>query len=249
MKSARYILLYFQAFGICHFAHHLRSTTKREQIFFNIWTILHLTVLSAIVVLTIYYAQEVFILDDKVELTIDILQWLLPISSQYISIVESYYTGGIRQQFWLRLHYIDKQLLNITAHQVNQTNKKFIAKFSFTLLLAMAVQIYVMICVASDKQWFHHLAFSFFTFVVCCSEVLFCVYFIEMVKYRTDILAMRLNELTQIGKNRYAVNKLRCNKKCYEHLWQAMTDINQAFGKETSADLLAILLFFYLFHN
>lgn len=231
MDSARWLLVYFQLCGICHLSNYVNPPTKWEQFYFKLWTIFHLLVLTTIVAFTIYYADGIFILDDLIESTIDFSQWLLPITSQYISIVESLYTNQTRRQFLLRLRYIDHHLLNMSAQQTNRTIAKFTKKFLAILLVAITTQIYVMISVASDPHWLNHLSFSLFTFIVCCSEVLFCVFFIDMVKDRTDILVDRMTEISNVSNKRRVLVQLRYYKKSYELLWQAMVDINQAFGE------------------
>lgn len=230
MDCSQWLLVYFHLCGICHLPNYVKRPTKWEQVYYRLWTGSHLSVLTAIVAFTIYYADAIFILDDLIESTIDISQWLLPITSHYISILESLYTNQTRRNFWLRLRHIDGHLLEISSQQANRAIFDFSKKFIATLLVAISTQIYVMISVTSDPHWLNHLSCSLFTFIVCCSEVLFCLYFIDMVKYRTDILARRMHEMATSKCKRRVLIQLRNHKKCYELLWQAMADINQAFG-------------------
>lgn len=231
MDSTKWIFYYSRLCGICYFVDIIQSPTKLQQKFLKIWMIFHLILLSTIVSITIRHAQEIFILDGVIESAIDLLQWFLPITSHYISIVQSFYTDQTRRQFWHRLLYIDKHLLKIPSLQLNKIINKFIIKSLIILVVAITTQVYVMVRVASDSHWHNNLSSTLFTFIVCCSEGLICVYYIEMVKFRVDAITQRLIDIPKVNKNRFTLIQLRTYKKCYELLWHAMEDVNQAFGR------------------
>lgn len=229
-KKSKLVLLYFQLCGICNFAHYVKQASENETLFFNILALFHLSVLTTIVILVIHYAEQIFMKNDMIITAIDILQWLLPVLSQYVSIIESLCTTAIRRQFWEKLFYMDTHLLNTTPHHLHRSMNKFIFKAVFILISSTTIQIFVMIRIPSSEPWHNHMVITFYTYVVCRSEVLFCVYFIDMLKCRTDMLSIRLNQMADAKNIRNPFNKLRCYKQSYGLMWQSMENINQAFG-------------------
>lgn len=230
LRKSKLVLLYFQLCGICDFAHYVKLPSKNETAFFTIFALFHLSVLTTIVTLVIHYSEQIFMTNDMIITAIDILQWLLPVLSQYVSIIESLATTAIRRQFWTKLFYMDTHLLNTTPHHLNRSNNKFIIKAIFILISTTMIQIIVMIRIPSSEPWHNHMVITFYTYVVCRSEVLFCVYFIDMLKCRTNMLTVRLNQMADAKSIKNPFNRLRCYKQSYALMWQSMEDINQAFG-------------------
>lgn len=222
------ILFYFQICGFCHLTSLEEFNKKNSTYLLTAWSYFHLITLSITVLLATYYAHELFVMRDMISAFTDIMQFSLPVLSQYIIIIESLRTNYIKYRFWIRIQHIDKFLLNTTLQMKQISINKFIIKFAVILVTTIAIDLFTAIRVQSDLVWRNHILISLYTSIVCRSEVLFCVFFIDTLKYRVNMIAVRLREIRNSKKNR--LNILRCCKKSYGMLWLSVEDINQAFG-------------------
>lgn len=224
----KFILLYFQMCGLCYFSSLNAITPKRMKHFMLIWSCVHLLILSSIVTLAIYYGSYAFVIRDIITTAIDVLQWMLPVLSHYITIIESFRTRNVKDQFWARIRYIDKFLLFTSSSLKQKLINRYSLKLVVVLVSTMTVDLFVLIRVRSDEVWRNYIIVSLYTFLMCRSEVLFCVLFIETLRYQTDMVTIRLKEVRYTCKNQF--NLLRCCKKAFEVIWLSVDDINRAFG-------------------
>lgn len=228
--KSKIILLYFKLCGICHFSHYTQATPVRMKRWFLIWTLLHICVLTTIVVFTISHIDHIFIMSDMVSAFTDIIQWALPVLSQYITIVESLLTERLRHRFWQHILYMDTHLLNTSSRRLQCSLNRYIRKAIAMLVTTVSIEVFIIWRIALNSAWRRHFFVSLYTFIICRSQVLFCVYFIDMLKCRTAMMKDRLNEMQSAGKHVNALNMMRCYKQCYGMMWQCLQDINKAFG-------------------
>lgn len=237
----KFILSYFQVCGLCYFTNLNTITPKKMKHFMLVWSCVHLLILSSIVSIATYNANHAFVMSDMITTAIDVLQWMLPVISHYITIIESFRTRNIKDHFWAQIRYIDAFLLSTSLYLKQKLINRYCIKLVIVLVSTMAIDIFVLIRVRNDELWRNKIIVSLYTFLMCRSEVLFCVLFIETLRYRTDMLTARLKKVRYRCKNQF--NLLRCCKKAFEVLWLSVDDINRAFG--TSVDFKKIQFFFY----
>lgn len=226
--KTKVILFYFQICGFCHLTSLEKFNMKRSTQILITWSYCHLLALSIVVVFAIYYANRVFVMREMISAFTDIMQFALPVLSQYIIIIESLRTIYIKYRFWIRIQHMDKFLLSTTEHIKQMSINKFIIKFIVILVTTTSIEIFTAVRVKSDDVWHNHIVISMYTTLVCRSQVLFCVFFIDTLKCRTNMIAIRLRGIRNSEKNR--INILRCCKKSYGILWLSIQDINEAFG-------------------
>lgn len=222
------LLLYFQICGFCHLTNLKDFSLNKCTRFLICWSYCHLLLLTTTVSVAIYCANWIFVMRDSISTVTDILQWMLPVLSQYVIIIESLCTHKIKCRFWHRIHYMDTFLLNTSLQMKQISINKFFIKCVAILIITLAVDILTVIHIHSDKVWRNHILISFYTFVVCRSQILFFVFFTDTLKYRTKMLTTRIKQIRINDKNR--LNLLRCCKKSFDMLWLLTEDINQAFG-------------------
>ena len=226
--KTKLILWYFQLCGFCHLTSFEQFNKKKSTQLLTAWSYFHLLMISITVFVAIFYANQFFVMREMITALADITELLLPIFSQYIIIIESLRTNYIKYRFWIRVQHMDTFLLNTTMQMKEMSINKFIIKCALVLVITTSVEIFAAIRVRSDEVWCNHILLSLYASIVCRSEVLFCVFFIDTLKYRTNMIAMRLKGIRNAGKNR--LNILRCCKKSYGMLWLCVEDINDAFG-------------------
>lgn len=226
--KTKLILFYFQICGFCHLTSLEKFSKKKSTELLIIWSYFHLIIISIVVVLAIYYSNQVFVTREMISAFTDVMQFALPVLSQYIIIIESLRTKYIKCRFWIRIQHMDKFLLNTTLQMKQISINKFIIKFTIILVTTTTIEILSAIRVNSDEVWSNNILISLYTSIVCRSQVLFCVFFIDTLKNRTNMIAIRLKEIQNSGKNRLII--LRCCKKSYGMLWLSVEDINRAFG-------------------
>lgn len=222
------ILSCFQICGFCHFTGLNQYTQKKSVQLMFVLNCFHLIVLSTIVALTIHYSDYIFVTNSIISLTADIVQSMLPVVSQYVMIIESLRTINIKDRFWARIRYIDLLLLGTTIQIKEKTINKYFIKCVALLVTITIIDVFVIIHIYSNKSWRYHFLISYYTFVMCRSMVLFCVLFIDTLKYRIIMLSKRLKEIQQGAKNK--INLMRCCKRAYEMIWLCKEDINRSFG-------------------
>lgn len=228
--KARVVLFYFQFCGICQFNHYTQPTTLSAKRLIVAWTGIHLFTLTTLVALTAYFAEDIFIISDMVSGFTDVIQWLLPVLSQFIAIFESMLTDRVRHQFWQRISYMDTHLLNTSSKRLRCAINHYIYKAVALLVITISIEVFIIVRIATNASWRRHFFVSLYTYIVCRSQVLFCVYFIDMLKCRTVMLKNRLNDLKDAEKHANSLNQMRCYKQCYGVMWQCLQDINKAFG-------------------
>lgn len=228
-KKTKLILSYFQFCGISHLTSLVDFSKKKLTQFLIIWSFFHLFILSTIVLFLFIYSTHITVKRDTVGVFSIIMQFVLPVLSQYIIIIESLRTRYIKYRFWIRISHMDTFLLYTSSHMKQISIDNFLIKSIVILATTIAIDLFVVFRVRSDILWRNDIIISFYTWIVCRSEVLFCVFFIDTLRYRVDMITIRLKELTYSHKNR--LNLLRCCKKSYQMLWLSLQDLNYAFGK------------------
>lgn len=226
--NTQILLSYFQFCGFCHLTSLEAFTKNKFMQFLYFWSYVHLIIISVLVYFTIYYAKQIFIMRDMISAVTDILKWMLPVFSHYVIIIESLRTNDIKYQFWLRIRYMDTFFLNTSAQMKCASTKKFLIKCTLILIITTAIDIFTLIRVRPYHDWQNHILATFYTFIICRSEVLFCVFFIDTLTYRTNMLTQRLNRMRTTNENQLI--SLRCCRKSFEMLWLSVEDINRAFG-------------------
>lgn len=223
------VFIYFQLCGFCHFAHNLEPMSKRNHQIYIIVAGIHLIILSSIVSATIYYADDIFMMGDMVSATTDILHFLLPVLSQYSGIIESIRTRSFRRRFWIHVNLIDSNILATSSQHVHHSVRRYLFKAIFIQISMTMVEVFVFIRVRADEIWQNHILITFYTYFMCRSQILFCVFFIEMLKCRMDMLTIRLKSMRSGQHCLNALSMMRC-KKSFGIMWQCLEDINRSFG-------------------
>lgn len=224
----KFILLYFQICGFCHFRSLEKYPTKRLVWLMFVLSCIHLIILSSIVSVTFFYADHIFLSNGMLSLYADILQSMLPLISQYVMIIESLLKFKIKDRFWARIRYIDLLLLGTTNQLKRKANNKYFIKCVALLVTLTSIDVFVYFHIKSDQLWCNHFLLSYYTFVICRSTVLFCVLFIDTLKFRIIMLNKRLKEVQNGAKNQ--INLMKCCKRAYEMIWLCVQDINHSFG-------------------
>lgn len=225
---SKFLLSYFQICGFCHLTSFGRVPTKKLRQLLLICSGFHLLALSSLVLFAIYYAKYIFMLQEIITACTDILQWSLPVLSQYIIIIESFRTTNIHYRFWSRIRYMDTFLLNAPAKIKTRSFRILFIKSITLLASTTAVDLFILFRVKNDKTWRNDLLTSFYTLTICRSQILFYTFFIDTLKYRIQLITIRLKDINIRAKNK--PNLLRCCKKSFEIVWKSVEDINQAFG-------------------
>lgn len=238
-SKSGFLLFFFQICGFCHFTNFVRFPTKKSTRFLFIWSCFHLFALSSLVLFAIHYAKYIFMLREIITAFTDILQWTLPVLSQYIIIIESLCTVKIQYRFWTRIRYMDQFLLNTSAQLQDKSINSILIKCVALLASTTAVDLFILFRVKNDKTWRNDLLTSFYTLTICRSQILFYTFFIDTLKYRVQMIILRLKEMKYRLKNK--TNLLRCCKKSFEIIWKSVEDINRAFGM---SNFFEKLLFF-----
>lgn len=241
------VFSYLELCGFCHFSHTLEDIPKKTRRISIIMAYIHLALLSSIVVATIYYAENIFIMSDMVSAATDILKFGLPVVSQYVIIAESIKTRNIRHRFWKRIIHLDKSPLNTPPEYIQQHINRFIFKGALLLVSTITIELFIIFRVSKIKVWQNHVLITFYTYFMCQSQVLFCVFFIETLKCRMDLLMMQLEGMRYKIKCLNYMSLMRA-KKSYGIMWQALNDINQSFGL-CKIPLSNISLFFFFFFS
>lgn len=226
--NTKILLSYFQLCGFCQLTSLEVFTKSRFTQLLYLWSYVHLITLSAVVFLTIYYARQIVIMKHVISAVTDILKMILPILSHYVILIESLRTNHIKYQFWHKIGYMDKFFLTTSTKMKHASTKKFLIKCSLILAVTTAIDLFTLIRVHPYHDWQNHIAATFYTFVICRSEMLFCVFFIDTLTNRTNILTQRLNQMRITNQNQLI--SIRCCRKAFEMLWLSVEDINQAFG-------------------
>lgn len=224
----KFILTYFQICGFCHFTS-LEQYDKKQSVWLMfVLSSIHLIILSSIVAMIFFYADHIFMTSGTLSVYADIFQSMLPLISQYVMIVESLRTFRIKDQFWARIRYIDFLLLGTATQLKRKESNKYFIKFVALLVTLTSIDACIYVHIKSDQSWGNHFLLSYYTSVIFRSMVLFCVLFIDTLKFRIIMLNKRLKEVQNGAKNQ--VNLMRCSKRAYEMIWLCVQDINRSFG-------------------
>lgn len=222
------ILVYFQLCGFCHFTCLEQHIDKKTMCIIFILICVHSIILVSIISLAVIYFDSIFISHPLISDSLDILNSMLPIFSQFIIIIESIRNISRKDQFWARIRYIDRLLLE-TSNQIKQmANNIFVMKCALLFATLTIIDVFVFIHIASDVHWRNHILISYYTCVIYRSKVLFCVLFIDALKYRIIMLNKRLKDVQNGAQNQR--NLMRCCKRAHEMLWLCVQDINRSFG-------------------
>lgn len=228
--STKIVFSYFRFCGFCHFTPDLKPMSQRDQKINISLTIIHLMILSSILIATIFYAEDVYDMKDFHSASKDILRFLLSVLCPYVTLIESIKTGRIRQRFWNRINVIDKGLLGTPSPYIHQRVNRFLYKATFLLIGMTSIDLIILYQMRYDDEWFNHILITLYPYYMCRSQILFCVYLIDMLKCRMNMLMIYL--VSMQSKSTFwksAWNLMNC-KKSYGMMWQCLQDINQSVG-------------------
>lgn len=232
---AEAIIAFFQVVGIS------QPLTKITPLFEYIligWAFVNMMILTVIGITVTYYSKHVFFDNDAIGALTDIIQLAAPFLAQYIIIIESMLTKRMRVTIWQTFAKIDGSLLSIKMN-INVLRKmglkRYLIKAIATQLICMATEIRIMTYIGPNREWSYHWYASIYTFVVCRSQHLFYIFFIEMLKMRMECVNAELTNLNKIRFNKKYSDNVKCKrlailKNVHSSLWHCSVMINKSFG-------------------
>lgn len=232
------ILRCFQLFGIYTF---VQSSSKFVHILELLWSFSHICLLTSVVIVTIYNARGIFYMGDLVTALADIIQWAIPITAHFVIIIESLLTRSKRQRFWELLHYVDTKLLTLSPDNVAKTIQVFAIKTFLCHGLALVIEVTIILRIETNKEWRRQWFASIYSMVVCRSQVLLYVFFVDMLSCRMCAIKNDFHHMARFRQSAITSEKFRQLKESLNVIWICLQELNKAFG---SSMLLIIVAYF-----
>lgn len=228
-RKLKFIFLFFQHLGYCHFNSCDKIINKNIERFMFFCCFFQSLILTTIVSITIHYSKHIFITHGIISIATDILQWMFPVITLYMIFFESIRTRNYKFQFWKRVAYIDSCFLGTSPKLHQRTINLYIFKFFALVTATIAIDVYLFIVVKSLPNWRNHILVTFYIYAMCRFQLLFCVLFVMTLECRFKMLSYRLKEVQSLT-SRNRINVVRSCKKASATMWLCVQDINQSFG-------------------
>lgn len=229
--KVKIVLSYFRSCGYCPFTSLEKFDTQKSVRLMFICNFFQLTLISVIITLVVIYRDDIFLRLGMISIATDTLQWIFPVISHYVILIEPLFKRGINNQFWSRIRYIDLYLLGTTNQIKQQSINTYLCKLVALCLATLIIDLFIFFRITSYESWRNRIFATFYTFFMCRAKILFFVLFVDGLTCRTKMLTKRLKDIHG-AKNK--INLLRCCKRASELMWLCVEHVNDSFGMEFS---------------
>lgn len=224
----------FQIFGI---SSNFPECSKTQKLILFFCRIFNLSILSAIILVTVVYQEHIFFSKNIIGKFTDVIQLQSPIISHMVAILESLWTQKAQNDIWNKIILSKNCMKGFQSVSIQKDKKKYFRKFCFLLIAGLLSEISILILVRNNVVYSRLFYCKLFSETIGRLANLQKILYIDLICNRLHNLNEELeyiSNLSQISFNKRCDlkihEKLKKIKKCHSIFWEMSQSINERFG-------------------